>query len=360
MKSSADKEKSKLIIYAPGIHTGGGYTLLRGLLASNKLRDIPSTLVLDARSQANALKPERAEIHTIHASPLARLKAELHLKQIVRPGDTLICLHSLPPLFRLQGRTICFHQNILLLGGLSLKGYSLKTQLRLKIERLFGKFLRSRVDTYAVQTQSMKRALQAWHRRDPKIVICPFVPDITPSAGSTNRKPEIDFVYIADGLPHKNHLNLLEAWKLMAHKGVKPSLCMTLTTRDSDLIAQIESLSREYGLNIENRSHLTTEEIADLYDSSRALIYPSLAESFGLPLIEAQRHGIPIIASELDFVRDVCQPAETFDPSSPLSIARAVHRFLSLPEEHQAVYSADLFFQTILMQDRRESAGKIQ
>ena len=61
---------------------------------------------------------------------------------------------------------------------------------------------------------------------------------------------------------------------------------------------------------------------------SKALIFPSLAESFGLPLVEAQEFNKPILASELDFVRDVCSPVDTFDPKSSLSIARAVKRFL--------------------------------
>ena len=50
-----------------------------------------------------------------------------------------------------------------------------------------------------------------------------------------------------------------------------------------------------------------------------------------------------IIAPELDYVRDLVNPAETFDPNSGLSISRAVKRFLSLGEGRQKIYSpADL------------------
>ena len=66
------------------------------------------------------------------------------------------------------------------------------------------------------------------------------------------------------------------------------------------------------------------------YKVSGALIFPSLRESFGLPLVEATKLKVPILASELDFVYDVCQPAETFDPKSPRSIARAVKRFKNI------------------------------
>ncbi|RYH16174.1 MAG: glycosyltransferase family 1 protein, partial [Alcaligenaceae bacterium] len=61
---------------------------------------------------------------------------------------------------------------------------------------------------------------------------------------------------------------------------------------------------------------------------SSALIFPSVAETFGLPMLEARAGQLPIIASERDFVRDVCNPQQTFDPASPHSIARAVLRFM--------------------------------
>ena len=48
--------------------------------------------------------------------------------------------------------------------------------------------------------------------------------------------------------------------------------------------------------------------------------------------MEAAALGVPILASERDFVRDVCVPVERFDPESAVSICRAVRRFLEQPE----------------------------
>ena len=44
----------------------------------------------------------------------------------------------------------------------------------------------------------------------------------------------------------------------------------------------------------------------------------------GMSGLEAARAGLPIVAAERDYVRDIVTPAETFDPGSPVSIARAV------------------------------------
>jgi len=62
--------------------------------------------------------------------------------------------------------------------------------------------------------------------------------------------------------------------------------------------------------------------------ASSALLFPSRMETFGLPMLEARALRVPVLAAERDFVRDVCEPAQTFDPASPVSIASAVRRFV--------------------------------
>jgi glycosyltransferase involved in cell wall biosynthesis len=141
-----------------------------------------------------------------------------------------------------------------------------------------------------------------------------------------------DFVYVSSGEQHKNHRTLLHAWALLADRGCRPSLCLTLDpTQFPDLVNWIKRYSRENDLNILNIGAISFDEVRSLYVNSKALIYPSLFESFGLPLLEASHAGIPVIASELDYVRDLIEPSQTFDPTSAVSIARAVERHLGIP-----------------------------
>ena len=81
-------------------------------------------------------------------------------------------------------------------------------------------------------------------------------------------------------------------------------------------------------VGVGNVGVLPHDRLLAMYRASGALIYPSSFESFGLPLIEARQAGLPVLAPELDYVRDVIDPDETFDPRSPISIARAVRRYL--------------------------------
>ena len=82
--------------------------------------------------------------------------------------------------------------------------------------------------------------------------------------------------------------------------------------------------------------------------SSNALIFPSYFESFGLPLLEAKNLNIDIVASEKDYVRDMVDPKETFDPSSSNSIARAIKRYLNIDEPKTNIKGAKEFIQYFL------------
>jgi glycosyltransferase involved in cell wall biosynthesis len=158
-----------------------------------------------------------------------------------------------------------------------------------------------------------------------------------------------DFIYVATGEPHKNHMNLLEAWKLLASEGLYPSLCLTISASvHPGLFQTIEQAKIDHKLNIFNVQTHVPSDMHGLYENSRALVYPSMLESFGLPLVEARQAGLSIIAAELDYVRDLVDPEEVFDPRSPQSIARAIKRFLQIPETPITILSSEAFVSRLL------------
>ena len=106
--------------------------------------------------------------------------------------------------------------------------------------------------------------------------------------------------------------------------------------------------TKEHCLNIEIKPNLSRNEIINLYKSSTALIYPSFFESYGLPLVEAVQFNLPIIASELDYVRDILDPEFTFNPNSPKSIFRSVKRYLNINDQKTEIISAKEFLLQII------------
>lgn len=326
----------KWVLYAPNIHVGGGLVLLRPLLSSLP-KDDTVKIFLDERARAKFEIPEAADVQWVKPTILSRLNAERTLSSVSDVGDNVFCFHGLPPVFRNRGRVIVFQQNRNYFDITPLRNFSLRTGVRLAFERFISRRFRGRVSEYIVQTPSMARDLVRWYCRgmkkaEPAVRIVPFVSELPPEPKVTVAGAEWDFVYVADGEAHKNHRCLLEAWRVLAQQGLRPKLALTLGARDGGLEQLMVALRAECGAEVHNLGQMPHEQVIGLYRRTRALIFPSLGESFGLPLIEAQQLGVPIVASELDYVRDVCEPAQTFDPRSAQSIARAVKRFLQQPE----------------------------
>jgi glycosyltransferase involved in cell wall biosynthesis len=324
-----------IVLNAPSVHTGGGFVLLQALTAAWP-SNVQLTALLDARARGQVMLPDGAQVTWVDASAGSRLKAEVYLSLTAKANDVILCFHGLPPLLSNQAKVIVFLQNRLYFARKLPSGYKLKTRVRLTFERLVSRIFRYRVAEYIVQTPSMQRDVLQWYgARDsaqPAVRVLPFVEALHASPEHTVRTPDWDFVYLADGEAHKNHRTLFAAWHLLAQDGLHPSLALTLSPRDRVLKRELDVLVLESGLRIKDLGQMPHEKVLSFCATARAMIFPSTSESFGLPLIEATHAGLPILASELDYVRDVCSPVQTFDPTSAISIARAVKRFLEVPE----------------------------
>ncbi|MEN9419578.1 MAG: hypothetical protein RI988_3198 [Pseudomonadota bacterium] len=340
----------RLLLYAPNVHTGGGLVLLEALLAAWPASE-PLHAWLDERARHRLSLPEGSKVQWVLARLGSRLAAEWSLCRAATAADRVLCFHGLPSLLPSAARMELFQQNRNYLGQVPLSVFGWRTRQRLRFEQALSRWGRRRVHTYWVQTPSMAEALRQWWGEDRAgldVRVLPFVPVPPASVPDDAAGTHYDFVYVADGEAHKNHRRLVLAWTLLASQGLRPSLALTLSERDGQLSDWIQAQCVQHGLRIHQLGSLSYAQVQGLYRRARALVFPSLGESFGLPLLEAQSQGCAIVASELDFVRDVCEPVQTFDPHSPVSIARALRRFLQQPERPAAPANAEAFLRALL------------
>ncbi len=328
-----------LILHAPNVHQGGGQILLLPVLEALKP---PARVHLDARLGFEIELSGGIEVRRFQPSLAGRLGAERVLRAVAGPEDVVVCFGNLPPLFRCSARTIVLVQNRYLLQRDGLQHLPYRTRLRLQIERAWLR-LCVRGSEIVVQTPTMARAVDGALRRTS--AVHPFARQGSSSRQNTQDSgaKQFDFLYVASCEPHKNHGTLLAAWQLLHSEGTAPSLGLTLPKRiPSDLRFQLSALEKA-GAPITCLGPRPPDQMVDLYRKARALIYPSLFESFGLPLLEARDAGLPIVAAERDYVRDIVVPQETFDPVSAVSIARAVRRFCGREEDLTKVTDAKEF-----------------
>jgi glycosyltransferase involved in cell wall biosynthesis len=82
-------------------------------------------------------------------------------------------------------------------------------------------------------------------------------------------------------------------------------------------------------------------EMAALYRASLGLLFPSLYEGFGLPLLEAMALGVPVLASDTTCIPEVAGDAALyFDPRVPRAIVSAIERLCTDPELGQRLVAA--------------------
>jgi glycosyltransferase involved in cell wall biosynthesis len=346
----------RLVIHAPNVHQGGGRTLLLALLSSLP-NDSRGEAIVDERLEIPFALPAGFANDRVRPTIRHRLAIERELPSRAGADCQLLCFHSLPPLRRCPAFVSVFVQNRNIISNTDVSAYPARDRFRIHLERAWFRFGLRTVDEFIVQTETMRDLLRGIVGDAASIRVLPFLPGATPGAtgGSSasgrlavactgSKLPvarggtDFDFCYVATGEPHKNHRRLIEAWCLLAQAGQHPSLCLTLDpARFPDLCHWIDEQVRLHGLNVINVGYVSQAECESVYGRSRALVYPSRFESFGLPLLEAQRHGLRIAAAEADYVRDVIEPDETLDPESPRSIARAVQRLLGLGNERVSI-----------------------
>ena len=122
--------------------------------------------------------------------------------------------------------------------------------------------------------------------------------------------------YPANDSTHKNHHFIVRLVRRI-HDLKLPYLI--ITTLESDVFNKIYgNLSTSAQSHVLNLGRIKLEDMPSVYNNIDYLFFPSLLETYGIPYIEAMYFGKPILASDLDFARDLCgNSALYFDPFKP-------------------------------------------
>ncbi len=142
-----------------------------------------------------------------------------------------------------------------------------------------------------------------------------------------------DFIlYVgALGQSRKNLIRLVNAYSKLKKKGhirEKLVLCGSISKRARGLLKTIERLDLRRDIIVYER-WIPDEEMPLLYNMAKILIYPSLYEGFGLPILEAMACGTPVITSNTSSMPEVGGDACLYiDPYDTESIGKAVERLL--------------------------------
>jgi glycosyltransferase involved in cell wall biosynthesis len=144
--------------------------------------------------------------------------------------------------------------------------------------------------------------------------------------------PERFILYPAKTWPHKNHLRLLEALaQLRDTRGLTiPLVCTGKPVAEQWPRIQETLERRSLAKAVFFPGHQDADTMAALFTAADFLVFPSLFEGLGIPLLEAMHFGLPVVSSTATCLPEVAGSAAVyFDPTSVDEMAEAIGRVWS-------------------------------
>jgi len=143
------------------------------------------------------------------------------------------------------------------------------------------------------------------------------------------------FLMVGTVEPRKGHAQALAAIELLWQKGVEVNLVIVGKQGWMvDKLAERMAAHPEQDRRLFWLPGVSDEMLLRLYTSCAALLAPSEGEGFGLPLIEAAQHGIPVIAREIPVFREVAgEHAHYFSGVKPAELAASIESWLALARD---------------------------
>jgi glycosyltransferase involved in cell wall biosynthesis len=144
-------------------------------------------------------------------------------------------------------------------------------------------------------------------------------------AGYGVTKPFV--LFVSSLWQYKNCDGLLRAWALARGELGGRQLAIIGAGWEEKYLASLRSLADELGIagDVVFVGGIPLEQTVDFYRAADVFVYPSLNETFGLPILEAMACGCPVVTSNTSAMPETAgQAAVLSDPKDPASIARAI------------------------------------
>jgi len=306
-----------IIIEASHISFGGGLELLKLIINHLEEKQIEAHVYLGY--------PKVFDLFTRKNLSFVKFEQTTNLNTIVRyfkrrNGVLFFC--NLPP-FRKNRFSVTYFHNVLLLK----KSDSLKItplHIKLRLYYYWVKYFSSKTTYVACQTLAVKDLIEKRNQLDIRII--PFFEKFDTSGNSD----KYDFCYICSPEEHKNLPVFFEAVSLVG-KRMKLSIAVTLeeTIKSEPYLELLNYVNDSLGYKaIINVGFISKKEIKQLYCDSKSLIFPSIKESFGLPLIEAVMSNTLVLASDLPYTHQILNNPVLFNPLDKMEISIVMENLL--------------------------------
>lgn len=310
--------------------------LIRALLAAEAGPDSPAYTLYFRDIPPDTLFAAAPTVHTA-VRPFPRLWTHLRFAAAIfrqRPDVVFVPAHTLPAVF--PGRAVVTIHDL---------GYKVFPQAHTRTSRLYldlsTRYSAKRATLVIADSNATRADLARFYGTDPaKIRV--IYPGVTPLKRPTDVEiaqvraryglPERYLLFLGTIQPRKNIARLIEAFQAWqatssgSDSDPTSNVALVLAGR----MGWLSEALRTDSPGILLTGYIADDDVAALYSGALALVFPSLYEGFGFPVIEAMSVGTPVLTSTTSSLPEVAGAAALLvDPLDTAAIAAAIGRLVS-------------------------------
>jgi glycosyltransferase involved in cell wall biosynthesis len=311
--------RPRILVNALSVTHGGGRTYALNLLRELEARDRGfafTVLVPPGELEDIALSRVTREVVRLPGSPGAlRLVSRIFYEELLLPlrsrsYDLLYCLADVVS-------PLCVTPVVVALVNLNIYDRTSYDNLRLRVLNALVRLglWRARKVVFPTRAAAELIGVPLGVRGDRVAVVphgidaAPFASDVPPASGAP-------YLFAAAALErHKNLGVLIESLRHVSDPDLEVWIAGPDHT-DPSYTAELRALAERLGLaeRVRFLGAVPYERILGYYRGARAMVFPSLLETFGLPLLEAMLAESPIVAADIPTFREIAGDAALFFP----------------------------------------------
>lgn len=211
---------------------------------------------------------------------------------------------------------------------------------RVLLWRIQYKFLQKRVKHWIAISQYTKEDMIHLLKIPPNnidVVYCAAPPNIkrcddvitAQSVRQKHQLPERYLLFVGNHNPRKNLSRLLEAFELFKEQTALSHNLVVVGEKGWKVDIASEAKRMNHSDDVVFLGYVADEEMAAVYSMADLFVFTTLFEGFGIPVVEAQQCGVPVLTSNVSSLPEIAGEGALYvDPYKPEEICRGIRRVL--------------------------------